>query len=58
MGSPYGSDRPGNIPQGIGGDWYEDEVKAIVQRELDEALGQDGGSLSQDRLQALKYYEG
>jgi hypothetical protein len=62
MGSPYGSDRPGNIPQGIGGakgdGWDEDEVKAIVQRELDEALGQDGGSLSQDRLQALKYYEG
>jgi hypothetical protein len=61
MGSTYGSDRPGNIPQGIGGgagDWDEDEVKAIVQRELDEALGQDGGSLSQDRLQALKYYEG
>jgi hypothetical protein len=58
MGSPYGSDRPGNIPQGIGGDWDEDEVKAVIQRELDEALGQDGGSLSQDRLQALKYYEG
>src|SRR4249920_25333 len=56
----FGNDRPGAVPQGLdlGGDWDEDEVKAIVQRELDDALGQDGGTLSSERLNALKYYQG
>lgn len=36
----------------------EEEVKQILQGELDAALGQDGGQLSQDRLEALKYYNG
>jgi len=35
-----------------------DEVKAIVQGELDAALGQDGGTLSQERMEAIKYYMG
>ena len=40
------------------GDLDEDEVKAIIQGELDAALGQDGGQLSEDRLQAIRYYMG
>jgi len=56
----FGNDRPSGVPQGLdlGGDWDEDEVKSIVQRELDDALGQDGGTLSSERLNALKYYQG
>lgn len=39
-------------------DFDLDEVKRIVQGELDAALGQDGGQLSQERLAALQYYNG
>jgi hypothetical protein len=42
----YGSDRPAPVAQGLdlevdGYEWDEDEVKAVVRRELDDALGQD-----------------
>lgn len=39
-------------------DFDLDEVKRIVQGELDAALGQDGGQLSQERLEAIRYYNG
>ena len=54
-------ERPPSISQGLDltdYDWDETEVKAIVQRELDDAMGQDGGTLSRERLTALKFYEG
>ena len=35
-----------------------DKVQAIVKRELDSALGQDGSKLSIARREALEYYEG
>jgi hypothetical protein len=47
------------IKQGLDLDELEEErVKAIIGQELDEALGQDGGELSNARLEALKYYNG
>jgi len=47
------------IEQGLDLDELEEErVKAIIGQELDEALGQDGGELSNARLEALKYYSG
>jgi hypothetical protein len=36
----------------------EGELKQIIARELDTALGAEGGTLSQDRETALKYYQG
>jgi len=39
-------------------DLDEERVKAIIQGELDEALGQDGGELSRERLEALRFYNG
>jgi hypothetical protein len=36
----------------------EQEVKGIIARELDQALGVEGGRLSQDRQNALQYYQG
>src|SRR5947209_7838974 len=36
----------------------EQEVKGIIARELDQALGVEGGQLSQDRQNALRYYQG
>ena len=56
----YGSERPAQVAQGLdlGPDWDEDEVKSIIQIELDDAMGQDGGTLSHERLTAQKYYEG
>lgn len=36
----------------------EDSVKAVIKRELEHALGQDGGTLSMERLRAIKYYNG
>lgn len=55
----YG-ERPQAIEQGLdlGDDWDETEVKAVVQRELDDAMGQDGGTLARERLHALRFYEG
>lgn len=35
-----------------------DELKSIVRRELDNALGIEGGRLSAERRKALEYYEG
>jgi hypothetical protein len=47
------------IVQGLDLDDLEEErVKQIVQQELDEALGQDGGELSDSRREALRYYAG
>jgi len=47
------------IEQGLDLDELEEErVKAIIGQELDEALGQDGGELSNARLEALRYYGG
>jgi hypothetical protein len=47
------------IEQGLDLDELEEErVKQIIQYELDEALGQDGGELSNARLEAMKYYNG
>jgi hypothetical protein len=47
------------IEQGLDLDDLEEErVKQIIQYELDEALGQDGGELSNARLEAMKYYNG
>jgi len=47
------------IEQGLDLDELQEErVKAIIGQELDEALGQDGGELSNARLEALKYYSG
>jgi len=43
-----------DLPDGLD----EDEVKQVVQQELQAALGQDGGSLAQERLQAQKYFAG
>ena len=40
------------------GDLDQDEVRAIIMGELDAALGQDGGQLSGDRLEAIRYYMG
>ena len=55
----YDDDEVREIVQGLDLDELdEDRVKQIIRRELEEALGQDGGRLSQDRLQAMKYYEG
>jgi len=42
----------------LGPDLDEDEVKAVISRELEDALGQDGGTLSAERLEAIKYYNG
>jgi hypothetical protein len=39
-------------------DLDEDHVKSVIRQELESALGRDGGTLSSDRLQALRYYEG
>jgi hypothetical protein len=39
-------------------DLDEEHVKRVIRQELEAALGRDGGTLSQDRLQALRYYEG
>jgi hypothetical protein len=36
----------------------EDEVKSVIRHELDQALGQDGGTFSDERRRALEYYEG
>jgi hypothetical protein len=36
----------------------EDKVKGVIKRELEHALGQDGGTLSQERRKALRYYNG
>jgi hypothetical protein len=36
----------------------EDKVKGVIKRELEHALGQDGGTLSMERLRAIKYYQG
>lgn len=61
MRTRYGSPpEPEVIVQNVDlpSDLDEEEVKAILQGELDAALGQDGGQLSQDRLEALKYYNG
>src|SRR4030095_10765959 len=37
---------------------HEDKVKGVIKRELEHALGQDGGTLSMERLRAIKYYQG
>jgi hypothetical protein len=59
MYGSYGAERPAPIAQGLElDDLDEEEVKAAIQRELDSALGQDGGTLSQERLTAQKYYNG
>src|ERR1700750_1337140 len=36
----------------------EDEVKSVIRHELDHALGQDGGTFSDERRKALIYYAG
>src|SRR5580765_7944956 len=36
----------------------EDEVKRVIRHELEHALGQDGGTFSQERRKAIEYYEG
>src|SRR5580765_7582612 len=36
----------------------EDEVKRVIRHELEHALGQDGGTFSQERKKAIEYYEG
>jgi hypothetical protein len=47
------------VPQGLElDDLDEEEVKEVIQRELDAALGRDGGTLAQERLTAQKYYNG
>ena len=54
-----GPDRPQAVAQGLDlDDLDEEEVKEIIQRELDAALGRDGGTLAQERLQAQQYYNG
>jgi hypothetical protein len=59
MFGSYGADRPAPVLQGLElDDLEEDNVKQIIQQELDSALGQDGGTLASERLAALKYYEG
>jgi hypothetical protein len=35
-----------------------DEVKRVIRHELEHALGQDGGTFSQERRKAIEYYEG
>src|SRR5580765_5342590 len=58
----YGISRPAQVPQGFDSKnlegFDEDEVKSLIQQELDGALGQDGGTLSQERLAAQRYYAG
>src|SRR5678816_2288682 len=52
-------DEPEEIIQGLDlDDLDEEHVKNVIRQELESALGRDGGTLSQDRLQALRYYEG
>lgn len=47
------------VSQGLDLDELDEEnVKRIIRQELEAALGRDGGTLSNDRLQALRYYEG
>jgi hypothetical protein len=47
------------VSQGLDLDELDEEnVKQIIRRELEAALGRDGGTLSNDRLEALRYYEG
>ncbi len=59
---PAGSrqaERPQEIVQGLDLDELDEEnVKSIIQEELDSALGKDGGQLSHDRMEAMKYYNG
>jgi hypothetical protein len=57
----YGATGPDPVAQGLDLSeygWDEDEVKRIVRQELDAAVGQDGGSLAQERLQAQKFFNG
>jgi hypothetical protein len=57
----FGIDYQQPIAQGLDLSDYgldEDDVKQVVQQELQAALGQDGGSLAQERLQAQKYFAG
>ena len=52
-------ERPQEIVQGLDLDELDEEnVKSIIQEELDSALGKDGGQLSHDRMEAMKYYNG
>jgi hypothetical protein len=52
-------ERPQEIVQGLDLDELDEEnVKSIIQEELDSALGKDGGQLSHDRMQAMRYYNG
>ena len=52
-------ERPEEIVQGLDLDELDEEnVKSIIQEELDSALGKDGGQLSHDRMEAMKYYNG
>jgi len=47
------------IRQGLDlGELDEDEVKSIIQRELENALGNNDGDLARQRQEALKYYDG
>lgn len=47
------------IVQGLDLDGLDEEhVKNVIRQELDSALGRDGGTLSQERLEALRYYHG
>src|SRR5580765_9089141 len=47
------------IRQGLDlGELEEDEVKSIIQRELENALGNNDGDLARQRQEALRYYDG
>lgn len=47
------------IVQGLQLDELDEEhVKNVIRQELDSALGRDGGQLSSDRLEALRFYHG
>ena len=55
----YDREEPQEIVQGLDLDELDEErVKSVIRQELESALGKDGGSLSSDRLEALRYYAG
>jgi len=47
------------VVQGLELDGLDEEhVKNVIRQELNDALGRDGGQLSADRLEALRFYNG
>ena len=46
---------PRRDPKGL---MAEDQLKDIIRRELNQALGTENGKLSNERMEAMKYYQG